>query len=309
MKYRKLGHTGLNVSILSYGASSLGSVFREINEKEGIRSVHQALDLGINYIDVSPYYGLTKAETVLGKAVKGIPRDKFILSTKAGRYGENSFNFSKQRIISSLEENMERLKTDYIDILLLHDIEFGDYNQVIEEGIPTLKQLKQEGKIRYYGVSGFPLSIFEKVLKVTNLDVILSYCHYSLNNTSLLSLLPLLEKEKVGLINASPLSMGLLSSSPVAEWHPASEEIRKTCKKAALFCEQRGENLAKLAIQFAVNNEKIPTTLVSTASVENITQNVEWTEEPIDLDLLESVKEMLKPIHNKSWLSGRADWK
>ncbi|MBM7572445.1 aldo/keto reductase [Aquibacillus albus] len=308
MKYRKLGQTGLDVSVLSYGASSLGSVFREINEEEGIKSVHAAVDQGINLIDVSPYYGLTKAETVLGKALKDIPRDKYFLSTKAGRYGENEFDFSKNRITKSLEESLQRLGTDYVDILLLHDIEFGSYNQVIEEGIPALEELKKQGKIRFYGVSGLPLTVFDKVLNKADLDVILSYCHYSLNDTSLLSLIPLLEEKQVGLINASPISMGLLSSRPVADWHPADEEIKQVCKKAAEFCEQNGEDLAKLAIQYSVQNELIPTTLVSTASVKNITKNIDWTEEPINEDILEAVLKILQPIHNKTWSSGNSEW-
>ncbi|KAB8130773.1 aldo/keto reductase [Gracilibacillus oryzae] len=308
MQYRRLGQTDLDVSILSYGASSLGSVFRDINESEGIRTVHSALDQGINLIDVSPYYGLTKAETVLGKAIKNVPRDQFILSTKGGRIGENEFDFSKTSLINSLEESLQRLNTDYVDILLLHDIEFGSYNQVIEEGIPALQQLKQEGKVRYFGVSGLPLTVFEKVLQVTELDVILSYCHYSLNDTSLLSLLPLLEEKEVGLINASPISMGLLNSRSVADWHPADKEIITVCKQAAAFCEEQGEDLAKLAIQYSVQNEKIPTTLVSTASEKNISKNIQWTEEPINEELLHQVLEILQPVHNQTWKSGREEW-
>jgi len=126
MNYRPLGTTGLNVSALSYGASALGSMYGNIDESQGIPTVHEALDLGINLIDVSPYYGLTKAETVLGKAIQQTDRSKFILSTKAGRYGENEFDFSPNRIITSVEESMRRLNTDYIDILFLHDIEFAD---------------------------------------------------------------------------------------------------------------------------------------------------------------------------------------
>lgn len=308
MKYRELGNTGLEVSALSYGASSLGSVFRDINETEGIRTVHSAIDNGINLIDVSPYYGLTKAETVLGKAIREIPRDKFILSTKAGRYGEKHFDFSKQRVIESLEESLKRLQTDYVDILFLHDIEFGSFDQIIEEGIPALQQLKQSGKIRFFGVSGLPLSIFERVLEQTELDVILSYCHYSLNDTSLLSLIPLLEEKKTGLINASPLSMGLLSSRPVADWHPADKEIRMLCKQAADFCMENGADLSKLAIQYAVQNEQIPTTLVSTASEVNIKKNITWTEEPMDHVLIKKVLEILKPIHNKTWPSGNIEY-
>lgn len=308
MKYRKLGKTELDVSILSFGASSLGSVFRNIDENEGIKTVHTAIDNGINLIDVSPYYGLTKAETVLGKAIKEIPRDKFILSTKAGRYGENLFDFSKKRIFSSMEESLTRLQTDYVDILLLHDIEFGSFDQVMEEGIPALQELKKQGKIRFFGVSGLPLTIFERVLNETELDVILSYCHYSLNDTSLLSFVPLFENKNTGIINASPLSMGLLSSRPVADWHPAGEDIRKICKQAAEFCQMNGADLSKLAIQYSVQNEKIPTTLVSTASVQNITKNIKWTDESIDMELIEKVIEILKPIHNETWPSGNSEW-
>jgi L-galactose dehydrogenase len=308
MDYRKLGKTGLDVSALSFGASSLGSVFRNIDENEGIKTVHTAIDSGINLIDVSPYYGLTKAETVLGIAIKDIPRDKFILSTKAGRYGENLFDFSKKRILSSIEESLTRLQTDYVDILLLHDIEFGSFDQIMDEGIPALQELKKQGKIRFFGVSGLPLGIFGRVLKETDLDVILSYCHYSLNDSSLLSLLPLFESKNVGIINASPLSMGLLSSRPVADWHPADQEIRDVCKKAAAFCEERGADLSKLAIQYSVQNEEIPTTLVSTASVENITKNIRWADEPIDPDLLEAVLDILEPIHNKTWQSGKPEY-
>lgn len=128
MRYRTLVNTNLEVSILSYGASSLGSVFGKIDENEGMRVVYRAVDLGINLIDVSPYYGLTKAEKVLGQAVRQIPRGKIILSTKAGRYGENNFDFSAERINRSVDESLSRLKTDYIDILHLHDVEFGSFD-------------------------------------------------------------------------------------------------------------------------------------------------------------------------------------
>jgi L-galactose dehydrogenase len=308
MKYRKLGKTDLDVSILSFGASSLGSVFRNIQEDGGLRTVHTAVDMGINLIDVSPYYGLTKAETVLGKAIKEIPRDKFLLSTKAGRYGLDEFDFSAKRITSSLEESLARLNTDYVDILLLHDIEFGSFQEVIEEGIPTLQKLKEQGKIRYYGISGLPIKVFEKALAVVDVDVILSYCHYSLNDTALLDLLPLLEAKNIGLMNASPLSMGLLNGREIASWHMASDELKQACQQAAAHCASKGVDLAKLAVQYSVQHAKIPTTLVSTASPINIQKNIEWTDEPMDQQLLQEVLEILKPVHNLTWPSGHPEY-
>src|SRR5215213_3667297 len=92
MEYRALGHTGLKVSALSFGGSSLGGVFHNINEADGIRTVHVALDGGVNFIDTSPYYGITRAETVLGKALKEIARDRYLLATKVGQYGEGQFD-------------------------------------------------------------------------------------------------------------------------------------------------------------------------------------------------------------------------
>jgi len=308
MKYRKLGKTGLEVSVLSFGASSLGSVFRETDETESVRTVHAAVDMGINLIDVSPYYGLTKAETVLGKAITEIVRDRFILTTKAGRYGADQFDFSEERIIRSVDESLTRLQTDYIDILFLHDIEFAPFEQVAEGAFLALDKLKQQGKIRYGGVSGLPLAVFEKSLAYTELDAILSYCHYSLNDTTLLDIVPLLEQKQVGLISASPLSMGLLGNRPIASWHPADEQIRAVCVQAAEHCAAKGEDIAKLAIQFATANERIPTTLVSTANPANIRKNIEWTDEPINDELLQEVLAILEPIHNLSWRSGREEY-
>lgn len=308
MKYRTLGKTGLKVSALSFGASSLGGVFHAVDEQKCIETVNTALDLGINYIDVSPYYGLTKAETMLGKAIKEIPRDSFYLSTKAGRYGVDTFDFTKGRIISSLEESLKRLHTDYVDILFLHDIEFVPAEIIIEEALPALEQLKQDGKIRFKGICGLPLELFNFFLPNVDIDAIISYCHYSLNDTTLLNLLPLIEERGIGLVNASPLSMGLLSTQNTADWHLASDEVKQVCKQAAEFCANQGEPIAKLAIQFSTSNERIPTTLVSTADPKNIRSNIKYLAEEIDVELLKAVQEILAPVLNKTWLSGRAEY-
>jgi L-galactose dehydrogenase len=304
MRYRALGKTGLDVSVLSFGASSLGSVFRQTDDVEATRTVHAAIDSGINYIDVSPYYGATKAETVLGTAIQQIPRDRFYLSTKAGRYGVDEFDFSRARIESSLEESLLRLKTDYVDVLFLHDIEFVHPDIIVEEAIPTLDRLKQQGKIRFSGICGLPLALFEHMLPKAQVDAIISYCHYSLNDDSLLQLLPLLDACGVGLVNASPISMGLLSTRGAPDWHLASPELKATCLRAAQLVADRGEDIAKLAIQYSTHHERIPTTLVSTANPANIQRNAMWTDEPMDTDLLNDVLDILRPIHNQTWVSG-----
>jgi len=307
MEHRSLGNTGLSVSILGYGASPLGGVFASIDEREGIRAVHTALDAGINYIDVAPYYGLTRAETVLGQALSGIPRERYFLATKVGRYGENLFDFSPQRIERSIDESLTRLGVEYVDLLQCHDIEFTDLRYIIETTLPALQRLRERGKFRFIGITGLPLKIFQQVLARSEADTILSYCRYTLADSSLADLAPTLAERGIGIINASPLAMGLLSLRGAPAWHPADAAVKNACRKAAELCAARGYPIEKLAVQFAIRNRAIHTTLVGTASPAHIANNIQWASEPIDEELLAEVLALLEPIHNRTWIQGRTE--
>jgi L-galactose dehydrogenase len=306
MEYRALGQTGLKVSALSFGASSLGSVFRATDDAESIRTVHSALDLGINFIDVSPYYGDTKAETVLGRALKEIDRDCYYLATKVGQYG-NTFDFSAERVTRSLDESCERLGVDYIDLLQCHDIEFVELSQIVNETLPALQKLKSDGRIGHVGITGLPLNIFTKVIDQVEpgmVETILSFCHYELNDTSLESLLPYLKQKQVGVINASPTGMGALTPRGAPDWHPASPEIIAGCRRSVEYCESIGADIVKLAVQYSISHPEIATTLVGTANPENIRKNISYAEEPIDQELLDRVLDILKPVHNRNFSRG-----
>jgi L-galactose dehydrogenase len=150
-EYRRLGHTDLAVSVLGFGASPLGDVFGTIDPAEGRRAVHFALESGINFFDVSPYYGLTLAESRLGEALAG-NRDKVVLATKCGRYGPDRFDFSEKRVAASIDESLKRLGTDYVDLLQAHDVEFGDVQQIMHETIPAVRRIQEQGKARYIGI-------------------------------------------------------------------------------------------------------------------------------------------------------------
>ena len=310
MKTRPLGNTGLNVSVLSFGASSLGSVFRAIDESEGIRTVHYVLDHGINFIDVSPYYGNTLAESVLGKALKSVPRDRYILATKVGQYSEGVFDFSSKRTLLSFEESSKRLNVDYIDLLQCHDIEFADLNQIAFETLPALIQLKKAGKIGHIGITGLPLKIFKSLIDRVEpgiVETILSFCHYELNDNSLETLIPYLGDKKIGIINASPTGMGLLTERGAPGWHPASNNIRKICESVVLECKKRGINITELAIQYSISNPAIATTLVSSANPENMKKNIAYANSSFNSQTLHEVLELLKPIHNHNFTRGRSE--
>jgi len=309
MKYRELGKTGWKVSVLGYGASPLGDAFGGIKEKDGIRTVRAAIDLGINFIDVSPDFGSAKAEIVLGKALRGVPREKFYLATKVGRYGpaDTDFDFSSERVTRSVDESLRRLRVAHIDLIQCHDIEFASLEHLAQETIPALQKLRQQGKVRRIGVTALPLKTFKKILERTPVDTILSYCHYCLNDITLVQMFPYLKAKGVGIINASPLAMGLLTEKGPPKWHPAPAAIRDICVKAVEHCKKKKARLARLALQFAVANKDIATTLVGTASPKKIKENVRWLEEPLDQGLLAEVQEILAPIRNKTWPSGRKE--
>ncbi|WOO40259.1 aldo/keto reductase [Rubellicoccus peritrichatus] len=312
MKYRKLGNTDMDVSVLSYGASPLGSVFREVRIEDCIETVRTVLDGGINLLDVSPAYGETLAEKNLGISLKGIARDRYYLATKVGSYrpSADDYDYSAARTRQSVHDSLERLGTDYLDIVHCHDIEYADHNVIVEETLPALQALKEEGKLRYIGITGLPLKIFPSILDRVDKGVvsaILSFCRYELNDTALADMLPYLKEKEVGVINASPVGMGLLTERGAPDWHPASDEIKEGCRKAVEYCMERGESIAKLAVQFACAHPDIPTTLVGSANPENMRNNIAWVDEPINEELLAGVMEVLKPIHNNYFTRGRPE--
>ncbi len=304
MKYNVLGNTGLRVSELSFGAASFGTAAKQIDDATSNQTVRVALDLGINLIDVSPYYGITRAEELVGKGLEGIPRDRYILASKAGRYDTKEFDFSPERLSRSVEESLQRLKTDYLDILQLHDIEYSPLDFIIEQSIPALLRLKEEGKIRFCGVTGYPLKIFRRVFESAQIDTILSYCHYNLADTTLNDILPLIREKGVGLISGSPFGMGLFTERGAFPWHPADDVLKEACRRAAEYCRMRKANLAKLALHFSMSNKEIPTTLVGSASPDRMKKNVAWLAEPMDEQLLQDVRRILEPIKDRPWKSG-----
>ncbi|GAG90389.1 unnamed protein product, partial [marine sediment metagenome] len=268
MIYRELGKTGLNVSIIGFGASPLGYEFGITDDAEGARAVHLAIDKGINYFDVSPYYGRTLAEERLGTALKG-QRQQILLATKTGRYDKDRFDFSARRVVTSLEESLKRLQTDYLDVFQVHDIEFGDKAQIIGETVPAMLNLKEQGKVRFVGVTGYPLGLLKEVAETAEIDMVLSYARYNLMDTALDQVLvPVIRQLGIGLVNASPLHLRVLTAEKGApDWHPAPEAVLEAGRRAADWCTRQGIDISELALQFALDYAPAATTLVGMSKV------------------------------------------
>ncbi len=298
MQHRPLGNTGLSLPVLSFGASSLGQEFRLVDLNEALRSVHVALDCGMTFIDTSPYYGRGMSEVLLGLALRGVPRERYLISTKLGRYDAAHFDFSVRRVVESVDVSLHRLGVEYLDICLCHDIEFVDMRQIVEETIPALRRVQQQGKVRFVGVSGYPMKIFRYVLDRAPLDVVLSYNHYTLQNTMLADLVGYLEANGVGIMNAAPFAARLLTNAELPTWHKATPEVRQACRQAAEHCRHHGVDIAQLALQFSIANPRVTTCIAGSADPRRIGQWAEWMEQPLDDRLLAEVQEILKPIHN-----------
>jgi len=305
-----LGQTGLRISRLSFGASSLSGVFHPVDEAEAIRAVHAALDGGINYFDVAPAYGGTKSEILLGKALKNIPRHRYFLSTKVGKYtdpegyGKDSFDYSEKRIRDSLIESSERLGTKYFDIIHIHDIEYNNRKHTewaLGEGLETVRNLKKEGRIGAISFGIYPIDLWKRIFANYEIDAALIHNHYCLNDTTLLQLLPLAINKGIGVINASPFGSGLLTDRGPAPWHPANKDDQAIFRIAAELCRQNGSSISKLALQFSCKHPEIPTTMFSSANPKSVSRNIQWSEEPINYDLLIQVQNVLKPIMDKQW--------
>ena len=305
MERRRLGKTDLELPIISFGASSLGQEFRQVRLDEALQSVHVALELGMNFIDTSPFYGRGMSEVLLGVALRDVPRDDYLLCTKLGRYDLEHFDFSPKRVAESVDVSLHRLGVEHLDVMLCHDIEFVDIQQVIDETLPALRKAQAQGKVRYIGFSGYPQKIFGTVLDQTDVDVVMSYNQYTLQNQRYADeTIPMLKEKSVGVMNAGPFSARLLTNAPLPAWLKEPEEVKQAARRAAARCQESGVDIAQLALQFSAANPDIATTVAGSANPANIRKWAEWVAQPIDESLLADVLEIFAPVKNIGHLEG-----
>ncbi len=262
MQYRALGATGIKLSLLGFGGSGYGKVYGHYDEKAVMNGLHYGLDCGINYIDTAPWYGQGVSEMFIGKALKGINRSKFYIGTKVGRYERDissMFDFSAKSVFESAEKSICRLNVDYLDLLQVHDVEFApSMDIIINETLPALEQLKKQGLCRFIGITGYPLPVLRSLTETSNVcDTVLSYCRLTLNDSSLTRDLDYYNSRGIGLINASPMGMGLLAPEIIQFWHPANEEIKRVCSEAVKYCESQNIDIARIALNYSTSFEQV----------------------------------------------------
>lgn len=308
MKRRRLGQTDLSLPVISFGASSLGHAFGFVSREAGQEAVRTALDGGVNHFDTSPFYGKGISEVLLGIALNGVRRDQYTICTKLGRYDEDSFDFRPSRVTESVDTSLFRLGVEYLDIVLLHDVEFTDYKRSIDEAFPALLRERDKGKIRYVGIAGYPFKPVYYAVQNHAVDVTLNYNHYTLQNRRLATeLLPFLSDRGVGIINAAPFAQRLLTHFELPIWHPADAVTREACRQAVQHCEENGINIAKLCVQFSIRHPGLATCVIGTGIADDVRQWIEWADAPYDAEAVSDVEKILQPVIDRNSIYGRPE--
>ena len=307
LEKRKLGRTAIEVTSLGFGASSIGAEFGQFDIAKSLDAVRTAMDAGINLIDTAAYYGRGMSEVLLGQILPAYRRDSLVVSTKLGRYAPKHFDFSAKRVAESIDVSLERMRLDYLDLVFCHDIEYADVQQVIDETLPALRRQVEKGKVRYVGISGYPMRNFQRVIPTGLLDCVITYNHYTLQNDMALQWQGLAQQHGVGVINAAPFSARLLTDLPLPVWHKAPESVRAVAAKASAWCKARGTSIEKLALQFSVSHPGFASCLVGSAIPAEVSQWIAWIQEPIDQELIDGVRAELAPIRNWYYIEGRPE--
>ncbi|MCL2059479.1 MAG: aldo/keto reductase [Oscillospiraceae bacterium] len=309
MQYRKLGNTGLKVSYLGIGASSLGDMYGKADDDEAVRMVDAAIDSGINFFDVAPSYGPRGlAEERLGKALAG-KRGKVILNTKIGRedYGTTSkpayaYDYTPEKVRSSIEDSLRRLRTDYIDVYQVHDFtNIKNHRYIAEYTIPEMRKLQAEGKIRYIGINSSSIDALIALASMTPVDTILNFLHYTLVDQSLGERLsPYARANGIGLINASILHMGLLTPTVRAlygwnrDWEGKPGKIREAVLEANKYCEGHGFSISDAAIRYAMDYDGVDSTLIGIGRMSSLERSLKALDKEIGEEHMLHIINMLK---------------
>jgi len=232
------------VPALGMGGVGVGGMYGPVAERVGIETVQRALAHGIDYIDTSPLYG--ESERRIGRALDGVPRSAYVLSTKTGTHPERRGDFSRDGTLWSVENSLRLLKTDYVDLLLIHDPD--DLEPVFAPGgaLETLEELKAQGIARSIGLGQRRHDFHRRAIASGRFDVILTYNDYHPLRTTALTggLLEEARRHDVGILNGSPLAHGLLASDP----HALSESLRRhaglreaaAADRFVAWCAERG---------------------------------------------------------------------
>ncbi len=276
---RRLGRNGPEVSLLGLGGAGFGGSYGVVSDDEAIDTVRRAIAGGITYIDTSPLYG--ESERRLGLALRGVPRDRVALSTKTGTRPGSRGDYSAAATYASVSESLRLLGTDYIDLLLVHDP--PDLRQALAPGgaVEALEDLKRQGVVRAIGLGVRDHALHREAILSGRIDAVLTYLDYTLlRATAADTILPLAAAHHIGVVNGSPLAMGLLSGDPdrhargAPAWAAPSPAELERARRLWRWARARGLDLQALALQVSLREPRIGATIVGAKTAAEVEGNI-----------------------------------
>ena len=285
----------LELSRLSLGTAPLAGLFKPVEDGESDALIKTSLDQGINYFDTAPLYGHGTAEKRLGRILKTVS-EPYVIETKVGRilkkvdqanpmpwfpdadpHIEPVFDYSRDGILKSLEDSLERLGVNHIDIALMHDCE-NHVEEAINNAFPVLHTLKSQGIIKAIGVGlNFP-DIAMRIMSEVDLDIALIAGRYTLlDQSAQRELLPYAMERKVDITIGGVFNSGVLAN-PVKgatfEYLPASDEIILKAQKIGAFLKERGIPLTAAALQFPLRHPAVTSVLTGSRNSKELLSNI-----------------------------------
>ncbi|WP_421764148.1 aldo/keto reductase [Ekhidna sp.] len=300
MKKVQLGKSDIHISQIVFGAWAIGGqAWGGNDDKDAIEAIKKSHDLGITSIDTAPVYGFGHSESLVGKAIKEIGRDKLEILTKFGfnwktEKGEYQFPTSdggktyayagRDGIMQEVEDSLKRLGTDYIDLYQIHR---PDATTPIEETMEVLKELQQQGKVRAIGMSNHTVEMMNRAGEV--IDLASTQSPYSMVYRKIeKDIVPFCVEEKVGILAYSPLQRGLLTGKITSDYEfngddhradnkffkePNRSRTNEFLKKIKPIAEKRDVTLAQLVINWTVQRPGISAALVGARNEKQASEN------------------------------------
>lgn len=323
-----VGKHGLEVTQMGLGGTGFGNMYEAMNEQEGIDTLGAARDGGIGYIDTAPLYGFGLSETRIGIALSAHGRENFVISTKVGYTLEERtsdephkapfvdappldaiHDYSRDAVLRSIDQSLERLQTDHIDIILIHDPDEGatlwspgadpfavsHFADVMEHTYPVLDELRSQGTIKAVGLGMNQWQMLAEFAKAGDFDCFLLAGRYTLlEQEPLDSFLPLCTERDIRIIVGGPYNSGILATGAIEGAHynygEAPPEILKRVRGIETICSRHGVPLQAAALQFPFGHPAIATIIPGARSVKEIRTNVDYFEHAIPNDFWSELK-------------------
>ena len=315
----EIGKTGVQVTKVGLGGAPLAGLYTDVEANMAVATILKAHELGISYFDTAPLYGSGRSETYFSRALQQIPRDEFVLSTKVGRIlqpvGEQPeseqfvnlpkmdpvFDYSREGILRSHEESLQRLGIDRVEIVMAHDPE-NHYDQVINEGFPTLVELREQGMINAIGSGMNQSEMLTRFARETDCDCFLLAGRYTLlDQSGIEEFLPLCEKRGISVILGGPYNSGILASDlsddQTFDYLPASKAVLAKARSIKDVCDRYDVPLKAAALQFGLAHPAVAATIPGARSIVELEENLKMASHPINTDLWEELrtKGLIKP--------------